>query len=257
VDFYVDSVAPYPAQPRISAVTPDSVSFTFDPVADRGDGGGQGYFSVGMGTYDSWITVDGGAPQQRATTSTVRTMTVAGLGSGDTACAHVIARDNLLNAAPEGDVCGQAIPPPPPPSWSLSPGTIYANPSAAGLTGFPSWLWLSPQPQAQTVSETANGYQYQVTATPQSTTWRFGDGGTTSAGDPGGFGQAYPSQSTVAWTYQAEAGGYQVSAVTTYATTWTVQSGGVTYGPYPMGTVDGPATTLTYPVEQAQPELTG
>jgi hypothetical protein len=257
VDIYVDAVPPYQAQPRISAASPSSVSFTWDPVADQGDGGGQGYFAIGMGSYDSWVTLDGGAQQQRATTSTPRTLTISGMGPGDTACAYVIAADKLGNAAAPGQVCGQAIAPPPMPGWTFPAGAVDANPSAAGLTGFPSWFWLSPQPQAQTVAETANGYQYQVTATPASTAWAFGDGGAATFSDPDGFGQAYPAPSPVAWTYEAQSQSYLVSATQTYAVSWTAQSGGTTYGPYPMGTVDGPAATLAYPVEQAQPELTG
>ncbi len=66
IDFYMDSVPPYLPQPRAVAATTSSVSFTWDPVADRGDGAGQDYWAVGMDHYTSWLTVAGGAPKQLA-----------------------------------------------------------------------------------------------------------------------------------------------------------------------------------------------
>lgn len=257
VDIYVDAVPPYPAQPRLTAVTTTSVSFTWDPVADRGDGGGQGYFAVGMGSYTSWLTVNGGAPQQRATTTSPRTLTASGLTSADQVCMHVVAADLLGNAAPEGVRCATPIPPPPMPAIAPPPGTVHANPAAPGLVGFPSWFWLDPQPQPDTVTESSGGYTYQVTAAPVATTWTFGDGGQLTLDGAAGYGYAYPAQSSVAWTYEAQSAGYAVSAVETYDVTWTVESGGTTYGPYPLGSLAGPPATLAYPVQQAQPELTG
>jgi hypothetical protein len=141
------------------------------------------------------------------------------------------------------------------PGFNFAPTAVHANPSPAGLAGLPSWFWLDPQPSPVTSVASGNGYQYSITATPESTAWAFGDGGSLQLPGAAGYGQAYPQSSSVAWTYEAEAPSYQVTAVETYAVTWTAQAGGVTYGPYPLGTVDGPPAVLSYPVQQAEPEL--
>ena len=261
VDIYVDAVPPWPPQPRVTSVTGSGVTFAWDPVADRGDGGGRGYWAAGMAQapagYTAWVTVNGGAPQQQGKTLSPRTITVAGLSPGDRACAFVYATDAVGNSGPTQSVCASPLPPPPPVAFTFPSTAIKANPSPTGLSGFASWFWLDPQPQPVTTSESANGYQYTLTATPQSTAWSFGDGGQKQLADPGGFGLAYPQQSTVDWTYQAQSATNSVAAVETYSVSWTAQAGGVTYGPYPEGTVTGPAAELTYPVEQAEPELVG
>jgi hypothetical protein len=261
VDIYVDTVPPWPPQPRVTSVTSSTVSFAWDAVADRGDGGGRGFWTAGMAQspagYTAWATVNGGAPQQQGKTLAPRTITVSGLNPGDRACVSVYATDAVGNSGTTQTVCGYPLVPPAMPSFSFAPTTVHANPSPSGLTGFESWFWLDPQPQPATAAEAGNGYTYTVTATPQSTTWAFGDGSTEQLGDPAGYGLSYPQRSSVAHTYEAQSTAYAVQAVETYAVTWTAQSGGVTYGPYPMGTVDGPAAGLGYPVEQAQPELVG
>ena len=108
-----------------------------------------------------------------------------------------------------------------------------------------------------TVTEAANGYTYEVTATPASTAWTFGDGGGTTATDPAGYGQPYPQRSSIAWTYEAQSSASEVTAVEMYSVSWTALVGGVTYGPYPLGSVAGPPSVLAYPVQQAEPELVG
>ena len=259
VDIYVDAVPPWPPQPRVTAVTTSSVSFAWDAVADRGDGAGRGYWAAGMAQspagYTSWATVNGGAPQQQGKTLSPRPITITGLKAGDRACVFVYATDAVGNSGTTQTICGSPVPPPPAATFTFAPTSIKANPAPRGLTGFESWFWLDPQPQTLTSSETANGYQYQITATPQSTDWTFGDGGQTRLGDPAGFGLAYPQRSTVTWTYEAQSAGYTVAAVETYAVTWTAQAGGASYGPYPEGTITGPAALLPYPVQQAEPEL--
>jgi hypothetical protein len=65
LDIYVDAVPPDDPKPRIAAVGPASISFTWDPVSDRGYGAGADYFAVGMGHYTSWLTIDGGPPIER------------------------------------------------------------------------------------------------------------------------------------------------------------------------------------------------
>src|SRR5207244_3711640 len=78
VDIYVDAVAPPAPQPRVSRVTAGSVSFTWDPVIDVGDGAGADYFASGMDHYASWLTLNGGSRRmQLASTSQPRTVTQA------------------------------------------------------------------------------------------------------------------------------------------------------------------------------------
>src|SRR5260370_11764595 len=62
VDIYVEAVPRQAPQPHVSRVTADSVSFTWDPVVDIGDGAGIDYFVAGMDHYTSWLTINGGAP---------------------------------------------------------------------------------------------------------------------------------------------------------------------------------------------------
>ena len=59
VDIYVDSVPPLAPRPYLSDITATSVSFTWDPVADQGDGAGADYFVSGMDHYVSWLTLNG------------------------------------------------------------------------------------------------------------------------------------------------------------------------------------------------------
>lgn len=259
VDIYEDAVPPWPPQPRVTAVTASSVSFTWDPVADRGDGGGRGYWAAGMAQspagYTAWATVNGGAPTQQGKTLAPRTITLSGLQPGDRACVSVYATDAVGNSGTTQTACGSPLAPPPMPSFDFPPTAVRANPEPSGLAGFESWFWLDPRPTAVSAHESANGYDYTITATPESTAWDFGDGGAQQLADPAGYGIAYPQPSTVSWTYQAQSPDYSVDAVETYAVTWTAAAGGVTYGPYPMGTVQGPPSSLDYPVRQAEPEL--
>lgn len=257
VDIYVDSVPPNPAQPRVVSVTTSSVTFAWDPVTDRGDGAGADYFVIGMGWYDSWLTVDGGPAQQRATTVAPRQLTASGLHSGQTACVHVIAADQLGNATADQQRCAQVIAPPPMPAPPPA-GAIGVNPKPNGLTGLDSWFWLQPAPSGQTVSVAAGGYQYQVTQTPTAVSWDFGDGSTLRLPMPAGAGAAYPAQSPVTHTYDRySASGYSVTATVTWSDQWTVNALGATLGPYQLGTQQSSATPLPYAVEQAQAVLGG
>jgi hypothetical protein len=257
VDIYVDAVPPYTPQPAVTAVSSSSVTFGWNSVADRGDGGGQGFWTAGMKSYTSYATVNGGSRQQVATTSAPRSITVSGLGPGDTACVSADATDQVGNSSPFGSACAKALSPPPMPAFDLPAPVIAANPAPAGLAGFESWFWLQPPPAPQSVTESANGYTYQVTATPVSTAWAFGDGGAATLSGAAGYGQPYPQHSTVAWTYEAQSASNRVTATETYAVSWTAVVAGTTYGPYPLGSVAGPESQLDYPVQQAEPELVG
>ena len=253
LDIYVDAVPPDAPKPRIAAVTPASISFTWDPVADRGDGVGADYFAVGMGHYTSWITVDGGPPiDRRDSDSPLVLVSVA--GPTRTVCAFVVALDRLENATAPQSVCGRpAGAPPPPPSPTA--GAIRVNPAAPGLAGFATWFWLDPAPTAVTTYERTSGIDYRLVAEPVSADWEFGDGSRLSGAD---FGTPYPTASTVAHMYaSASEAGYTATATILYRISWWWRWGEEWLGPYPLGAELSPATGRAYPVRQAQPELRG
>ena len=253
VDIYVDAVPPEDPKPRVAAVGPASISFTWDPVSDRGDGTGADYFAVGMGHYTSWLTVDGGPPIGRRD-SALPLVLNSTAGPTSTVCAFVVAVDKLENATTPRSVCGRpagAPPPPPVPSG----GAIRVNPAAPGLVGLASWFWLDPAPTSVTTYERASGTDYRVDAEPVSADWDFGDGSKLPSGD---FGTPYPTPSTVAHTYSsASEAGDAVTATINYRISWWWRSGEQWLGPYPFGSETSPAAGLVYPLRQAQPELRG
>jgi hypothetical protein len=257
VDIYVDSVPPFAPRPYLTEITAKSVAFTWDPVADQGDGAGADYFVSGMDHYVSWMTINvGSARLQLASTASPRTLSLSGLGTRETACVHVQAVDRVGNATADQVACAAPLSPPPMPSWRPLQVGVAANPRAPGLVGLDSWMWLEPSPNAVTVVESFQGIRYIVTATPVGADWDFGDG--TSAGyvDASSFGQAYPQTSTVAHVYEAHSqSGYVARATVRYAVTWTAIVNGRSLGPYPLGSMAMSAIPLVYPVQQAQPEL--
>ena len=106
-DIYVDSVPPYTPQPYATAVWPDSVSFAWPAVSDRGDGAGGDYFVSGLDHYSSWLTVDGGGPLQSSDSFQPAPLRGVGLRPGQSVCAHVAATDRLGNRSPDGVACVQ------------------------------------------------------------------------------------------------------------------------------------------------------
>ena len=255
VDIYVDAMPPYDPAPRVTSATPNSVSFTWDPVADRGDGGAQDFYEAGLDHYLSWVTVGGGMVRlQAASTAAPRVITQL-LANGETACVHVQAFDRVGNNSAERTACAQALAPPPMPPFVLA-SQVSADPSSTGLAGFETWLWLAPAPQALVADETYAGLSYAVTATPVGARWDFGDGSAATYGGAGGFGVAYPMQSTVTHVFQADKrAGYVVKATVRFNVTFQANVDGAWVGPYPIGTVTISANPLVYPVLQAQPEL--
>ncbi|HEX6547520.1 MAG TPA: hypothetical protein VF134_02110 [Candidatus Dormibacteraeota bacterium] len=257
VDIYVDSVPPNPPVPVVIGVTTSSVSFSWGPVSDRGDGAGADYFVAGFDHFLSWVTVNGGPPQQYAATPYPRALTASGLAAGQTACVHVSAFDALGNGTGDQVACGSVLAPPPPPP-APPPPSVQINPWPAGLTGLDSYFWLSPRPASVYNVEYVGSTEYVVSSRPEQVTWVFGDGGEDFYSVPAGFGQAYPMPATVVHRYQTQsAGGYPVSAIITYARSWEVLSGGTWLGPYGMDIVEVMAGPVFYPVRQAQPEITG
>ncbi len=257
VDIYVDAVPPQAPQPRVSRVTADSVSFTWDPVVDIGDGAGIDYFVAGMDHYTSWLTIDGGSqPMQLLSSAEPRTITQSGMSPLDSACVHVQAFDRVQNASAEQVTCSRALTTPPMPAWTALASWVAASPGPAGLVGLDSWFWLDPSPRALTIHEKDRGTDYSITATPRSAAWDFGDGVTASFSGPRGYGRAYPEQSPVTHVYEAHnQAGYIVQASVRYDVSWTAVLGGLRVGPYSMGAFVQAAIPLRYPVEQAQPEL--
>ena len=256
VDIYVDAVPPFNPKPYVAAITSSSVAFTWDPVTDRGDGAGQDYFVSGLDHYVSWLTVgDRPGPLQLAATTVPRTISLAGMTTGESACVHVEAVDRVQNSTADQVSCASPLVPPGMPVWPSPDISVTANPSGVGLVGLDTWLWLAPAPAALTANETDQGSRYVVTATPVGARWDFGDGGWLSNG-VSGFGHAYPQPSSVTHTYEAHSrAGYAVRAVLRYDVSWSAVTGGRTFGPYPLGSIEIPARSLAYPVEQAQPEL--
>jgi hypothetical protein len=257
VDIYVDAVPPFDPKPYVSAITPSSVAFTWDPVADRGDGAGRDYFVSGLDHYVSWVTVsDQPGRQQLAATSAPRTVSLTAMAPGAIACLHVMAVDRVQNSTADQVSCASLLVPPHMPAWHPSDIAVMANPSAVGLVGLDTWFWLAPSPATLIVDESYLGSQYVVTATPAAAGWDFGDGSSTQSTGRSGFGVAYPEQSSVTHTYQAHSqAGYAVRSTIRYEITWSAVDGGRRFGPYPLGSIEIPARALVYPVQQAQPEL--
>jgi hypothetical protein len=256
VDIYVDSTPPYPPGPRVSQLTTSSVSFTWDPVADRGDGAGRDYWASGMDHYSSWLTVDGGIAQQHTDTPSQRTLTASNLSTDQTACVHVRAFDKLGNGTGDQQRCSRPLHPPDLPDLGLDPGRVRANPSLSALVGLESWLWLEPNPRPKTVEFDQEGLRYRVTATPSAAAWDFGDGTRATLRGSGAFGRPYPDRSSLTHIYEAHSEpGYLVGARVEYELSWWVLVSGSWQGPYPMPSVSADAVPLRYPVAQAQPEL--
>ena len=179
-----------------------------------------------------------------------------GLSPGQTACLDVRAFDQLGNYTPVAQACAQTIPPPPLPAPPPA-ASINLNPPRQGLTGLPTWYWLSPAPATVTSTPAAGGYTYRIEQTPTDVAWSFGDGTTADVAMPNGSGLAYPSPSTVAHTYERYSRGENVSATVNWALRWWVQVSGSWLGPYALPAQAQPLAPVAYPVLQAQAVLTG
>lgn len=245
VDIYVDAKPPYTPSPRVVSASPNSLSFTWDPVGDQGDGAAQDFFEAGMDHYTSWVTVDGGPPEDMLDTPAPRAIHQV-LAPGQAACIHVRAVDRVGNATPDATACGRALATPPMPEWGPLTSTVAANPVPVGLVGLDSWLWLNPAPAAAELDEVFEGVAYRITAMPVGITWDFGDGG----------GAQSPPAGLETHVFQAHSRlGYMIAAAVIYDVRWSALVAGSWIGPYAMGSVTRPAVPLMYPVQQAQPEL--
>lgn len=158
------------------------------------------------------------------------------------------------------DVCpGAALaptpppPPPPPPTpaevWAATPlpiPTVNFDPSTLGVTQLPTWFWLSGATGQVTATVTIRGYTVATTAHSVDYYWSFGDGAGATSASPGT--QAAPS---VTHTYVTKAR-YTVKVVVGWSGQYTFTGNGVGAQTVPLGTVDGPADTAGYGVQEVR-----
>jgi hypothetical protein len=152
---------------------------------------------------------------------------------------------------------------------ALAPGRIQASPSThtAGLTGTPSWFWLSPAPPStRTVSVAARGEHVTVTASASTVRWAFGDGSSLAGGAGVPYQPGSVPSDAILHSYEtrclagdqghdpnvlASCGpeGYTVAATVEWGVSF------IAHGPITSsGTLAtrSTATSLTYPVSEAR-----
>jgi hypothetical protein len=127
--------------------------------------------------------------------------------------------------------------------------TLGINPSA-GLTGLPSWFWLSGSAAMPDAFASSGPLSVRVRARLAGVSWEFGDG---LGYDSQDLGQAYPAQSDVQHLYQTDTyrltSGYSVVAILRYLVTYSVNS-----GPWMTLGVKTRPFSEQYLVYQLQPE---
>jgi hypothetical protein len=103
--------------------------------------------------------------------------------------------------------------------------TLGINPRA-GLTGLPSWFWLSGGATMPDAVASSGPLTVRVRARLAGVSWEFGDGLGVDSVD---LGQPYPAQSDVQHLYQTDtyrlANGYRVVAILRYLVTYSVNGG--------------------------------
>src|SRR5487761_195649 len=124
------------------------------------------------------------------------------------------------------------------------------NPTV-GLTGLPSWFWLTgANPRMPDATATAGPLTVTVHAALAGVTWEFGDG---LGYDSSDLGRPYPQPSNVQHIYQSDTYGQplglQVRAVLRYEVTYRVNG-----GPWQQLGVKTRSFTQQYSVYQLQPE---
>src|SRR6266851_4615085 len=102
---------------------------------------------------------------------------------------------------------------------------LIINPRA-GLTGLPSWFWLSGSAAMPDAVATSGPLTVRVRARLAGASWEFGDG---LGFDSVDLGQPYPAQSGVQHLYQTDTyrlpNGYRVIAILRYLVTYSVNGG--------------------------------
>jgi hypothetical protein len=103
--------------------------------------------------------------------------------------------------------------------------TLGINPRA-GLTGLPSWFWLSGSAAMPDAVASSGSLTVRVRARLAGVSWEFGDG---LGFDSVGLGQSYPAQSDVQHLYQTDtyrlSNGYRVVAILRFLVTYSVNGG--------------------------------
>jgi hypothetical protein len=103
--------------------------------------------------------------------------------------------------------------------------TLGINPRA-GLTGLPSWFWLSGSAAMPDAVASSGPLSVRVRARLAGVSWEFGDG---LGFDSVGLGQSYPAQSDVQHLYQTDtfrlSNGYRVVAILRFLVTYSVNGG--------------------------------
>ncbi|MHB8588121.1 MAG: hypothetical protein ACYDA0_04610 [Candidatus Dormibacteraceae bacterium] len=122
---------------------------------------------------------------------------------------------------------------------------------AVGLTGLPSWFWLTGgNPRMPDATATARPLTVTVHAALAGVTWEFGDG---LGYDSSDLGRPYPQPSDVTHIYQSDTfgrpQGLQVRAVLRYEVTYRVNG-----GPWQQLGVKTTSFAQQYSVYQLQPE---
>jgi len=127
--------------------------------------------------------------------------------------------------------------------------TLGINPSI-GLTGLPSWFWLSGSAAMPDAVASSGPLTVRVRARLAGVSWEFGDG---LGYDSQDLGEAYPAQSDVQHLYQTDtyrlSSGYSVVAVLRYLVTYSVNG-----GPWMTLGVKTRPLSQQYLVYQLQPE---
>ena len=123
------------------------------------------------------------------------------------------------------------------------------NPSV-GLTGLPSWFWLSGSASMADAVASSGPLTVSVRARLEGISWEFGDGLGYASLD---LGQAYPAQSDIQHLYQTDTyrvtNGYTVIAILRYLVTYSVNN-----GPWKTLGVKTRPISQQYVVYQLQPE---
>ena len=128
--------------------------------------------------------------------------------------------------------------------------TMGLNPKV-GLTGLPSWFWLTgANPQMPDATASAGPLTVTVHAAFAGVSWEFGDG---TGYDSTDLGRAYPQASNVQHVYQTDTigrpFGVQVTAILRYLVTYRVNG-----GPWQQLGVKTTRFTQPYSIYQLQPE---
>lgn len=251
--------------PGGNAGNPNPISYTPSLTPNRAPSNSSGYTWVLVGS-DLLFTCTNGQP------SPANLVGVNGPGTGISlgppsfpgfASLYVLEGPGgvAVQGVPARDVCpgtggpaATAPPPPPPPPtpaevWAATPlpaPTVDFDPSTLGVTQLPTWFWLSGIGGQVTATVTIRGYTVVTTAHPADYYWYFGDGAAATGGSQGS--QAAPS---VTHTYVTKAR-YTVKVIVGWSGQYTFAGNGVAAQTVQLGTVDGPADTAGYGVQEVR-----